>query len=107
MFRRHSDNVPPALMHPSAAIADPRASSRPAPPPTLSTFLGTVQGPYLMSQRMQAFHLAAVLGLSLCPITARGETLVSNLGNDPGAFSPVSITNDTSWAQQFTSGEAA
>jgi hypothetical protein len=51
--------------------------------------------------------MIALLGLCLAPLAARGGTIVSNLAAPPGSFSPVTVTDDTWWAQQFTSGGPA
>jgi hypothetical protein len=59
-----------------------------------------------MTKRFCALFLA-LLSLSATSRTVLGGIIVSNLGEPPSAFSPVSVTSDTFWSQQFTSGEAA
>jgi hypothetical protein len=54
--------------------------------------------------RPRTLFVFALLGFMTSPLAVRGGTIVSNLAEPPGAVSPVVVTNDTFWAQQFTSG---
>jgi len=58
----------------------------------------------MIRQCVRTLALIAVMGVSLSSLGAKGGTIVSNLGNDAGTFSPLTITSETFWAQQFTIG---
>jgi hypothetical protein len=53
------------------------------------------------------FTVLAVLGLASCPLSARADIIVGNLGQPPDpTLSPSIIDPSDFWAQQFTSGIA-